>query len=189
MGGGPLTAPPQSAGHSDDELLFSGMVSRWLFRKGARWVERFDVDLTADREEPEFINGAFGEQTLVDVFKFRAAAKLGPAIIYARALPHPDTGFDVSDFFAGNLEVEKQLSSDRIDLSGETPCARVNLARSLDLAACSHLVSARCCSRSSPRSRDRPSQEKKQEHDASSHGSRGELGCPCSDRYDNEANP
>ena len=120
LGGGPLTAPPQSAGHSDDELLFSGMVSRWLFRKGARWVERFDVDLTADREEPEFINGAFGEQTLVDVFKFRAAAKLGPAIIYARALPHPDTGFDVSDFFAGNLEVEKQLSSDRIDLSGET---------------------------------------------------------------------
>jgi len=40
-----------------------------------------------------------------------------------------------------------------------------------------------------PRSRHRPSQEKKQEHDASSHGSRGELGCPCSDRYDNEANP
>lgn len=116
-----MIAPSFGSGTSD--LLFSGMVSRWLYRKGSRWVERFDIDLTGERAEPKLIGGAFDEQTLVDVFTFRDVAKLGPAIIYARALPAEEAGFDASEFFLGNLEIEKQLSPDWIDLSGESEMA------------------------------------------------------------------
>jgi len=83
-----------------------------------------------------------------------------------------------------------QLYVERVDAVSEWNPLRTSESRPITRSGgLPHLVSARCCSRSSPRSHDRPSQEKKQEHDASSHGSRGELGCPCSDRYDNEANP
>lgn len=113
----------RSFGTGTSDLVLSGMVSRWLYRKGSRWVERFDIDLTGERAEPELIAGAFDEQTFVDVFNFRDVAKLGPAIIYARALPTEGIEFDVRKFFSGNLEIEKQLSPDWIDLTGKSEMA------------------------------------------------------------------